>query len=296
MRDDDLDFNGNAPGAFNGFDAGDPFDDAGRDEEDDFEDFDGREYDEDADLYLDESDRGSAQKRRYTTRRHALRKDNPRIRRRVRRSADRSARRRQAALAARQAAGRQAPRIAAAANRLLQRRIADTRMRRAVARLLASRFVTRAAQLAASRAGSAVTARQIIRLPVLSILSAAAVEVARKTGRIDEEQARSLAQRIFDALSIADMAIQIGSGMAREEVEDEDLWEDFEGEEPFDGAAADLFFESEDDEGDDEDFAGDLSAGGLDASGRGRQIAAARALRDAARQLLRAERRLSGRG
>ncbi|WP_417807083.1 hypothetical protein [Thioclava sp.] len=255
-------------------------------------------FEDDADfeeaLYLDEADRGSSTKRRYNTARASKRRDNDKVLRKSRRSAHADGKRR-ARQAMRAKIRHLKPRLGRTADRALQRRVRDRSARTSLVRSFLQQVSLRAMDMAARKAPNAITAPQIIRFPFQLVLTSAAVEAARQSGLIDEREARNWAEVIFNAIGIADMAVRIGAGLIREadayaisdDFSDEEDYADFatgeDGFEDLPGGGAEDFAEDEM-----FDPEGELPS----ARRAGDRIAVSRALRNAARQLLRVERRL----
>lgn len=286
-------------------DFSDPLSAPDWEESEDFEmdAYEGMNFDET--LYLDEADRGSAAKRRYTTARARQRRDTPKVRRSAARSRQRSRK-----SVVRQAVRRQMRRFARPIGRHGDRALAsvipDRGQRVAALRDILRSIGHRAVEMGLKKAPNVITPRQIIRLPFQLLLTSAAVEWARRTGRISESEARDWSEAVFHAIGVVDMALILASQVVSE---DDDFEDDGYDAPDFEEGAWDnqdddgyAVFEDEDGSAPDEDalFYDDeapaVKRAGCNCGPKGDRIAVSRALRNAARQLLRAERRLARQG
>ena len=264
------------------------------------------DMDFDETLYLDEADRGSAAKRRTTTARARQRRDTARVKRGAARSQQRS-RKSVIRKAVRSQMRRLTRPIGRHGDRALIPLIPDRGQRFNALRDILRSIGHRALEMGLRKAPNVITSRQIIRLPFQLLLTSAAVEWARRTGRISESDARDWAEVVFNAIGLADMALVLASQVLQE---DDDFAEEDFGEAGFDDEAAwDLaddedytVFEDDESIGSDEDAlfydeeARAPKRAGCNCGSKGDRIAVSRALRNAARQLLRAERRLARQG
>lgn len=246
--------------------------------------------------YNDEADFGSSSSRREKTRRLAVRKDNRTIRASARRAMERDARR-----AAKKAAQRDAMRLW---NRRIKPLIIGhweprfgTAISSALMAAMTSAYFNRFSQLITENVASATSAGDLLKIPAKSALAAAlAAPIGRKRG-YTQAQAAELGKQIYQKLSVAEKFIELAikSGISGE---DDDEYLDFLDDD-------DAFYEDdgsflEDDyEDDDLDEEAAFELDLLQASRprrQGRRVSSrrdcAKALRQAARYLLRVERRL----
>lgn len=253
---------------------------------------DGDDFDES--LYLDGADRGSAAKRRTTTTRARARRDNAKVlrtsggkhvtidNRTIRRivHADLQHRR---------------PELKRAFATAMVRFNPD---RTAIVRAFPVFFnalTWYAATLVAKKARGAMTPAQIIQLPIFAAISPALAVVAKRFGGFSRQDTQQAAEAIFDMLSFGSLSIRLAAKLLGET---EEFAQDESGDD-FDTLVADGLDEraSEDFEiFGDQDF---HAAGGASPAGRissGERATISRALRNAARQLLRLERRLGAGG
>ncbi len=246
--------------------------------------------------FEDEADFGSASSRREKTRRAALRKDNRTIVAGARRAMARDMRRSMKKKARRDA------------KRLWDRRIQPliighweakfgTAISAALLAAMTSAYFDRFNQLFTENIAGATSSGDLVKIPAKSALAAAlAAPIGRKRG-YTHAQAVELGKQIYQKLSVGEKFIELiikasGSG------EDDDEYLDF-----FDEDAA--FFEDDDEalfeDGFDDDFDedGEYELDFMQSSRRRRRRPSssrrecAKALRQAARYLLRVERRLS---
>lgn len=243
-----------------------------------------------------EADFGSAYSRREKTRRAALRKDNRTIVAGARRAMERDMRR-----AAKKTAQRDA-------KRLWDRRIKPliighweakfgAAISSALLAAMTSAYFHRFNQLITENIAGATSTGDLVKIPAKSALAAAlAVPIGRKRG-YTHAQSAELGKQIYQKLSVAEKFIEllINTGVSGE---DDDEYLDF-----FDDDEA--YYEDEDEafledvyEDDDFDHDGLYELGARSTSRRHRRRSpsrrdCAKALRQAARHLLRVERRLS---
>ena len=290
--------NGHDHAALNGMDDTGGFEEFDREDmefdEDGFDaDYDdGFDTEADETLYLDEADQGSAAKRRHTTRRHAVRAGTPKVRRGSARDLAREKQRRLGVLRRKlrmpvvRATAPQVRAIRAAAPNALVPFVVSARARNKITALLTHRFVAIALSQAVKSAATASTAGQIISIPIAAVLTPAILGVARRFSDFDDDEAREVARAIFAALGgMTTITIRVAKAATSEYDDDED----FESFGDLDAA----------DDWNDDDL--ELDADAFDEEPeaidpqrlRKALIASRRALRQAAQQLLRAERRLN---
>lgn len=239
----------------------------------------------------DEADFGNSASRREKTGRAALRRDNRSIVASARREMDRDLRR-----AAKKAA-----------KRLWIRRIRPlmvghwergygTRISNILLMAMTSAYFQRFNQLFSENIAGATSAGDLVKIPVKSAIAAAlAVPVGRKPG-YTRARAQEMSKQIYQELSVAEKAIELiikstGSG------EDDDEYLDFIDDDESYWETDDHALPDEEDDYFDEDRDDELDFMRASGRRRGRQPTShrdcAKALRQAARYLLRVERRLS---
>lgn len=248
--------------------------------------------------FEEEADFGSASSRREKTRRAALRKHTPRVVAAARRATERDMRR-----AAKKTAQRDAKRLW---DRRIKPRIIrywearfGTAISTALMAAMTSAYFHRFNELITENIAGATSAGDMIKIPTKSAIAAAlAVPIGRRRG-YTHTQAADFGKKIYQDLSVAEKFIELlikfsGSG------EDDDEYLDFLDEE-------DVFYQYDDEgfiedgyESDDFDEHGEYEPDLLQTSRRRRRGSrpssrrdCAKALRQAARYLLRIERHLS---
>ncbi|MBE9637268.1 hypothetical protein [Salipiger mangrovisoli] len=262
-------------------------------------DWDGAAFEDDPEsddfdetLYLDEADRGSAAKRRHSTAQARHRRDTSKVVRAAprgpspRQSRDQVLRR-----ALRKTLLRRRPELERAFHRTMIRVAPD---RALIARAFPSflhAFALQAATLASKKAGSAITPAQILQVPVFSVLAPALAMTAKRYGLFPRQDLQQVAETLYTMLSFTSLSLRLGASLLGED----------EGEPLLGGDDEDYASLSEDGyergPGDDYETLAEASAFEDEASRGGplthsERVAMSRALRGAARQLLRLERRL----
>jgi hypothetical protein len=282
MRDD-MDFD----------DETDGFLDPMSDPEWDYETFETDDFDES--LYLDDSDRASAAKRRHTTSLARHRRENPKVIRGApslhlpQRSRKRVIRR-----AVQQSVKNHRPELERAFNRALTRINPD---RHAVARAFPAflhALIVNASMLASKKASSAITPVQIIQVPIFSVIAPALAITAKRFGLFPRKETQQAAEELYGMLTFSSLSIRLAAKLLGE-------GENFnapETDKDYEILGGDAYDEPDGEEfeayGDEELFREDEATRGGPVS-RGERVAMSRALRNAARQLLRLERRLTAR-